>query len=69
MSQPMKAQVAAAQERDELIERARAFAVWLDKGKEFRAFGHNIAFIRKHWPQPFKFDEYELRRAIEEGLI
>ena len=55
-------------ERAEVIERARAFATWLNKGKRFRAIGHNIAWIRQYHRQPHQLDDYELRRAIEEGL-
>lgn len=69
MTQQLTATQVEQTERDEMIERARAFGKWLNKGKQFRTVGHNIAWIRQNHPQPHKFDEYELKRAIEEGLV
>ena len=69
MSQRLTATQLAQENRDEVIERARAFAAWLNRGKQFRAVGHNVAWIRKYFPEPHVLDDYELKRAIEEGLL
>lgn len=69
MSQRLTATQVEQTERDEMIERARAFAKWLNKGKQLRATGRNVGYIRQYHPWPHKLDEYELKRAIEEGLV
>lgn len=69
MSQPVTANQPAQTERDEMIKRGRAFAKWLQDGKRKIANGLTPAYVRIHHKKPFAFDEYEMRRAIEEGLV
>jgi hypothetical protein len=68
VSQQLTATQVEQTERDAMIKRQRDFAQWLHKGMQYRATGRNIAYIRQYHPWPHKFDEYELKRAIEEGL-
>ncbi len=68
MAQRLTGTQVTQENRDEMIERQRVFAQWLNKGKELRATARNIAYIRQYHPRPHKLDEYELKRAIEEGL-
>lgn len=68
MSQAATATQVEQSERDEMIKRQRKFAQWLNKGKELRSTGRNVGYIRQYHPWPHELDEYELKRAIEEGL-
>jgi hypothetical protein len=54
--------------RVELISRHRRFTDWLNLGKREISIGRNANYIREYLPPPHALDEYELRRAIEEGL-
>lgn len=68
MSQAATATECEQSERDEMIKRQRRFAQWLNKGRELRSTGRNVGYIRQYHPRPHDFDDYELKRAIEEGL-
>jgi hypothetical protein len=54
--------------RVELIIRHKRFTEWLNLGKREIATGRNVGHIKANLPQPHSFDEYETKRAIEEGL-
>jgi len=53
---------------DAMIERHREFTKWMNKAKKFRTTGYNVGYIERYLKRPHDFDEYELKRAIEEGL-
>jgi hypothetical protein len=55
--------------RVEAMSKHREFAIWLNHGKREIANGHNIAYIRDCVPLPHPLDDYEMKRAIEEGLL
>jgi hypothetical protein len=52
-----------------LVRKSGEPSRWLNKGKQLRATGRNIGYIRQYHPQPHKLDDYELKRAIEESLV
>ncbi len=54
--------------RVELIKRSRAYSAWMSRAKKEIANGRNVGHINANLPPPFSLDEYELKRAIEEGL-
>lgn len=54
--------------RMELISRHRRFTDWLNLGKREIATGRNANYIKEYHPPPHPLDQYELKRAIEEGL-
>ncbi len=54
--------------RVELISRHRRFTNWLNLGKREIANGRNVGHINANLPPPHSLDDYELKRAIEEGL-
>jgi uncharacterized iron-regulated membrane protein len=51
------------------LTRHREFAAWLNHGQRALAAGNNAAYIREYLPPPHILDEYEMKRAIEEGLM
>jgi len=66
---PAQTEIEVAQANgDALIERHREFTKWMNKAKQFRATGYNVGYIERYLKRPHDFDEYELMRAIEEGL-
>jgi hypothetical protein len=56
-------------QRVESIIRHREFAVWLNRGKRTIAAGRNVAYIKEYLPPPHQLDDYEMKRAVEEGLM
>ena len=55
--------------RVELIMRAKRFTEWLNLGKRQIATNRTVAYIQEYLPPPHFLDEYEMKRAIEEGLM
>ncbi len=51
-----------------LISRHRIFSSWLTRASKELANGRNIGHINANLPPPFLLDDYETKRAIEEGI-
>ncbi len=55
--------------RVELITRAKRFTEWLNLAKRQKTTNRTVAYIQESLPPPHILDEYEMKRAIEEGLM
>ncbi len=52
----------------QIIRRHKAFTEWLNRIIQSKANGANAATLQATIPPPHTLDDYELRRAVEEGL-
>jgi hypothetical protein len=52
----------------QIISRHKVFTEWLNRIIQAKANGANAATLQATIPPPHTLDDYELRRAVEEGL-